>query len=269
MSLRRGQIAFAAFAALTLAAHAATLPLPPKMQAGDVLGLFKLGTPDALAGSFRGYLLRSMPEPLYETAPGWGHTARVPAGLAWTGRHGEKNQGAWRRLRITALVPHDTLVLEVRNARLSEPGSLAFSVFLAMDARADYTKQKWEAGLKLYDASFRGRFRAKLVLDCEARARLEAGAVLLPEAVLDFRVTRADLKIENFVMEHAAGIGGDAAKLLGDAGKGILHELHPAFERDLLARADAAIVKAGHEREIRVSVLGLINGMAKAPSARP
>jgi hypothetical protein len=34
-----------------------------------------------------------------------------------------------------------------------------------------------------------------------------------------------------------------------------MHELHPALERDLLAKANAAVVKAGKEREIRFGLL--------------
>jgi hypothetical protein len=33
-----------------------------------------------------------------------------------------------------------------------------------------------------------------------------------------------------------------------------MHQWHPSFERDLLAKADAAIVKAGDTKEIRIGL---------------
>ena len=44
---------------------------------------------------------------------------------------------------------------------------MTFTVFLAFDARVDYKHQKWEVGIKLYDASARARLRVKLSLHCQ------------------------------------------------------------------------------------------------------
>jgi hypothetical protein len=229
--------------------------------------LLTSGSADALAGSLRGYLIHAVPDPLYESSPGWGRTARVARGVKWTGKDlplkpeiikGDKNQGDWRKIRVTAPNLPDNLIVDLRNVRRAEPGRMMFTVFLAFDGRVEYLHQKWEAGVRLYDTSARARMRVKATLDCELISRIEPADFLLSDFVFRIRVTKSDLRFENLVLEHAAGIGGEGAKLLGDAVKHSLHEWHPSLERELLAKANAAIVKAGDTKEVRLSLLNLM-----------
>ena len=229
-----------------------------------------------LAGTFRALLVAHAPHVLYEAWPGWGQTARVAHGLRWTGKHvplrpeltyGEKNDGKWRHLRVTADDLADTLVFDVRRVRNPQPGRMLFDVFISFDARVDYEQQDWDAGMRLYSGAARARLRVKLLLGCEAVTRLEPTGGLLPDAFFRLRVTRADLGYDNLVVEHVAGVGGEAAKVLGDAVKGGLDEWHPSLERDLLTRANAAIVKAGDTKEVRLSLVSLFKG--KDPLTAP
>ncbi len=73
-------------------------------------------------------------------------------------------------------------------------------------------------------------------------------------------MTGAYLGYDNLVVEHVAGVGGEAAKLIGDAVKKGLDQWHPSLERELLAKADAALVKAGDLKEVRVSLASLFKG---------
>jgi hypothetical protein len=221
---------------------------------------------DALAGSLRGTLIRLLPNPLYEASPGWGQTKLVARGLKWKAKGGSiqaeiqrshKNDGTWRKVRVTAFNPADTLVFDLRNLQQPEPGRMTFDAFVAFDARLDAEQQNWESGVRLYSGSVRARFRVKLALKCEFIARLESNGTFLPDAVLRLRVLQADLHYENLVVEHIAGVGGEAAQLIGDAIKTGLHQWHPSLERDLLVRANEAIVKAGDTKEVRLSLAKL------------
>jgi hypothetical protein len=174
-----------------------------------------------------------------------------------------KNDGSWRKVWVTAENPAETLVLHVQDVQSPEPGRLTFAAALALDVRVHYLHQEWARGRKLYDGSARARLRLRLALRCEATARLEPSGSLLPDAVVRVRVTDAHLSYDNFVMEHVAGLGGDAAKLLGDAARGGLHRWHPSLERGLLARADAAIVKAADSREVRLNLASLLTKKGK------
>jgi hypothetical protein len=227
---------------------------------------------DALSGSLRGLLVRSLPDPLYEAAPNWGHTKEVARGVTWHGLRPEvkrspKNDGAWEKVRFSAVNPADSLILDVRNPQFPEPGRMTFDVYLAFDARAEYRRQVWDNGDKVYDGSLRARMRVKVNLSCEATTRLEAGGGLLPDAVFRLHVTKADLRYDNFVTEHVAGVGGEMAKVIGDAFRGGLNKWHPSLEPELLAKADAAIVKAGDTKEVRVNLVSLFTKKGKPTPA--
>jgi hypothetical protein len=222
----------------------------------------------ALSGTLRALLVQHAPAVLYEASPGWGHTTRVAHGVKWTGKHlplrpeltyTDKPDGTWRKIRAAAVDLPDTLVFDLRNLRNPEPGRMTFDVFISFDAQIDYEHQKWDAGVRFYSGSARARLRFKLLLQCEVITRLEPNGTLLPDAVFRLRVTRADLHYDNLVVEHAAGVGGEVAKLLGDAVQGSLREWHPSLERELSARANAAIVKAGDTQEVRLSLSNLFS----------
>src|SRR5260370_40940500 len=95
-------------------------------------------------------------------------------------------------------------------------------------------------------------------MDCENTLRVEFDKNGLPDFILRMRVTGAKLHYDKLVVEHINGIGGDAAKLIGDAAHRCMNQWRPSIERDLLAKANAAVVKAADTREIRVGFGGLI-----------
>lgn len=238
----------------------------PRPQLPSPLTLLNTSSTDALAGNFRAALVKAMPSPLFEDARGWGHTKEV-AVIRWRGQGlavhpvkvlKAKKDGDWRKVQLHADNLADTLVFDLRNLQATEPGSLTFTIFLSFDARVDYDHQKWDEGLKLWDSSLQARLRVKLTLDCEVSARLDDKGELLPEAVLRVRATKADLKYDNLVVEHIAGVGGAAAKLMGETAQRMMHEFKPQLERDLLAKADAAIIKAADTKEVHVRLGDLV-----------
>jgi hypothetical protein len=239
-----------------LSAPAPARPAPPgrALDPGAALGLLgKSDSADALAGGLRGLLLQALPEPLYEDATHWGAQKPGP-------RRRMVNDGRWWKVRISAANPRDTLVLDLRDLRRPEPGRTTFTLFVSLDARVQFDRQTWRGGLRTYSGSTRARLRLKLTLRCEAQTRLEANGTLLPDAVFRLRVVGSELAYDNFVVEHTAGVGGEAAKVLGDAARAGMKQWHPSLERDLLAKANAAILKAGDTKEVRVSLLSLFGG---------
>lgn len=237
---------------------------PPSAE--KVLAALGGGSVDALAGSLRGFLLKALPTPLYEDARHWGRQKRVRT-IKWRGQgfrvHPEKievlkNDGRWWKARLTADRLPDTLIFDLREARQIEPGRMTFTAFLSFDGRIEYDKQIWHSGRRMYSSSMRARLRVRVTLHCEATARLDGSGGLLPDAVFRLRVLQAQAGYDNFVVEHIAGLGGEAAKLLGDAVRGGIHRWRPSMERDLLAKIDAAIVKAGDTKEVRVQLAKLL-----------
>lgn len=224
------------------------------------------GTLDSLEGSLRTVLIQTLPAALVESNQNWGHTKAV-SDIHWRGQgfqvHPErvevqKNDGVWKRVKVTTVNLPDTLIFDLRNAK-QEPGKpFTFDAFISFDARMEYDRQSWTSGARVFAGSTRARFRAKLLLKCEVTSRFVKTGKLLPDVVFRLRVTKSDLHYDNLVFEHVAGLGGEAAKILGDTAKGGLNSFYPHLEQELLAKANAAIVKAGDTKEVRLSLSKLV-----------
>jgi hypothetical protein len=247
--------------------HAQEAPSPAKaLRAGNVLAALGGGSVDALAGSLRGVIIKAMPTPLFEDTRNWNMQKPVTE-IKWRGKglqaHPEKvevmkNDGRWWKVRVTADRMPDTLVFDLRDARQVEPGRMTFTAFISFDTHVEFDRQVWHSGTRTYSGNIRARLRVRLTLHCEATARLDGSGGLLPDAVFRLRVLQAESGYDNFVVEHIAGMGGEAAKVLGDAAKVSVKKWRPTMERELLLRADAAIVQAGDTKEVRVSLSKLL-----------
>lgn len=223
---------------------------------------------DAVVGL--GQVLRDLavswfPPTLYEASPGWGRTTTVRTGVTWKGKgvnghlatkRSVRNHGHWRRIKLTA--DPRTLSLDLRDWKSQDAGPVTFTLVLAFDAHADYVQQRWVNGVKLYDQSVRARLKVWLVLQCEAVSRIDVQGGLLPDMVFRLRILHADLRYGQIVCEHIAGLGGTTAKVAGDFLLHSLRRFHPSLERKLLARADAAIVKAGDTKGVRIGLSKLL-----------
>lgn len=242
------------------AAPPANFKVPPLE---DILPLLDARSPDALEGVLRSALIQFLPNPLYEASPNWGKQRPTAHALHWHRkglllrpeiRREPRNDGTWRKYVLTSRNLPDTLIIDIRQVQFPEPLRMQFELFLSFDAAAEYTHHVWESGVRLYAGSVRARFRAKLTLQCEATARLEPTKSIVPDAVFTVQVVKARLGYDNLVVEHIPGIGGSAARLLGRAFHEALDQWHPSVERGLLERANAAILRAGHTREVRISL---------------
>jgi len=218
---------------------------------------------DAVAAAMRNYLIHSLPTVLYEKSPGWGETKTVATGLKWSGKgldihahvmHAERNDGKWRKVQVTAPNLANSLSVTIQNIQQPDPERTTFDLAVALDVRVNYEVQDWKAGVRLYSGNARARLRVKLALACEATSRVEWPKASLPEVVFRLRVLKANTSYEHFVVEHVAGVGGDTAKLIGDAVRQGIHKWHPSIERNLLAHANAAIEKAGASKELHLGL---------------
>jgi hypothetical protein len=215
------------------------------------------GPADELSGALRGLILRSLPNPLLVKKYNWGKQRPAPI------LRDLRNDGLWQEIEVTAVDPYGTLVFDIRSITTPEPNKLHFILFASLDVRVRYRRQRWESGARLFSGETRARARVKLALACEAVAKLESKpGSILPDAVIKLHALGADLRYDNLVVEHTAGVGGDMARMVGEAFHGILGGLRPSLEEELLQKGNAAIVKALDHREVRV-------GLSKAFNWRP
>lgn len=228
----------------------------------------------ALSLQVRTLLLKHLPDPLVQSSPGWGKQKETTIGVKYHRDglklsteliKGQRNDGTWRRMSVRAVNVDQSLALALQDVVTPEPGRVTFTAMIGVDCDLKFEQQIWKTGTRLYSGETRGRCKGALLLKCEATNRLEPRPnSFVPDLVLRLRVTEAQLFYEKLVIEHTAGIGGDAAKLLGEALISTIRQVKPQLERDLLAKANAAIVKAGDTKEVRVELGKLLEG--KAPT---
>jgi hypothetical protein len=267
--MRRGPTLFAALAILV------GPQAGPSEAQGDPSALLSAmddGDDASLAVGLRTVLAAFLPSPLYEDLKHWGGQKLAWDGVHWKGQglhvHPEaqyalKNDGLWQRVELRAPLLTNTLTVEVRDLERPPDGRLLFTTTLAFDAEAEYERQRWDEGKRLWSSSVKARMHVVLTLRCEAATRFEPNGTVIPDAVFRLRVPSSNLRYEKLEVTHVAGVGGDAAKLLGEAAIAAVRQLHPSLERRLVARAEAALVKAGSAREVRLSLGGLLNKLSK------
>jgi hypothetical protein len=265
--------------------------LLPVMHAGQILtptpvpspvpSLSPLPMPQApidtqqLSVLLRNMLLPHIPKPLHESKHNWGHTAMVMHSVKWE-RKGvllkpivektPKNDGLWRHVNVEAVNPEKSLTIVVRNIQVPQEGRMTFDLVVGMDVQIEYEHQRWERGVRLLGAATKARAKIAVVLHCESISRTEPTGKFLPDIVFRLRVTSAQFHYYELDVEKVFGIGGDIGEALGHGLVDLLKTLKPSLERDLQEKANAAIVKAGDSKEVRISLSKLLEG--KSPTSK-
>ena len=218
----------------------------------------------------RDLLLQNLPDPIVESQRGWGHQKNVIVGVKWHRLRPEsqmaiRNDGHWQKVRVQAIDPTKTLALGIRDLKYPEPGKMTFEALIGLDVRLTYEQQVWKSGHRLYGGETRARCRAALRLVCELTNRLDRpDGAILPEVVLRLKVTESQVFYADLVCEHALGMNGEAAKKLGETVHQFLTAVKPSLEQSLLAKANAAIVKAADTKEVRVALDRMLTGQPPA-----
>jgi hypothetical protein len=224
---------------------------------------------EELAAILKALLTSALPNPLVEQSSNWGRQKELANGITWEKDgillkpHKQKklkNDGTWRRIKVEAVDPDKNLNLIVRDVQQPEKGRLTFDLVLVLETRIHFEQQIWKRGVKLYGGSTRARCRPILALKCESTSRAVKTDGALPDVVFRLRVLDAKLHYDQFKVEHTAGVGGDLAEVLGDAIHDMIKQLKPSLERDMLEKANRAIVKAGDTKEVKLGLGRLFDG---------
>ncbi len=224
-----------------------------------------------LAASLRKLLLANLPDPLVEANMGWDIQRDVAIGVQWEKKgliryrpsvmHDVKNDGHWQKVHIHAKDPAKTLTLDVSNLRVPEVGKTLFDARIGLDSKIVYEQQMWTAGKRMYAGESHARARAELdcIVEVTDRVEFKPGSVL-PAVSFRIRVVEAKLNYRDLVVEHTAGLDGAAAKIIGQTLLRVLKTVQPNTEKDLLAKANAALVQAADTKEVRVEFDKLLQG---------
>ncbi len=218
---------------------------------------------------FRPLILAALPTPLVSQDMNWGHQSMVPNGIRWEKKgillkphtmEALKNDGTWRKIQMTAVDPDKNLKLNITNVKQPENGKITFDANMSMNTDFKFEQQIWKAGVRLYSGETRGRVVPILNMKCESTSRVEKNGKGFPDLVFRMRITEAKLSYEGFRIEHTLGVGGDAAKILGDTAHDVVNLVKPTLEKRMIEKANQTIVKAGDSKEIRLSIGKLLEG---------
>src|SRR5262249_49036968 len=148
----------------------------------------------------------------------------------------------------------------------AEGGKVLATVTAACE-RVDikFEQQIWRNGLRLYSGETRAHCHAGITIKTEVtpRAEFKKDKGLLPDVTLIIRATEAKLTYDDVVVDHTAGLDGDAARVVGDLILKTVKAVKPDLEADLLKKADAGIVKAAGTREFKVTLDKLLDAKPK------
>jgi hypothetical protein len=224
---------------------------------------------EELASIMQTLLTSALPSPLVEQSSNWGKQKEVANGITWKKdgillkphkQEKLKNDGVWRRIRIDAVNPEKELKLQVTNVQKPQKGMLTFDMVVTLPTRIKFEQQFWKSGVRVYSGETRARCRPILALKCESTSRVVKTDNVIPDVVFRMRVLDARLTYDDLVVEHTAGVGGELADVLGDAVLGMVKQMRPSLERDMLEKANRAIVKAADTKDVKLGLGKLFDG---------
>jgi hypothetical protein len=216
---------------------------------------------EAVAKMLRDLVQKNLPDPLTKGGENWGNqvtlVVRYREGFRrWSEPVEETvNDGLWRRFDVRIPDPK-SIKLEVTELTHPAPDRMDITVSTTCE-RVDihFEHQLWRNGRRLYAGETRAHCKSLLVLKAEVVTKTEfKKGELFPEVTLKVKVTDADLSYDDLVVEKTAGIEGPAAQVLSDLVLKTVKAVKPDLEKDLLEKANAAIVKAAGEREFKVTL---------------
>lgn len=211
----------------------------------------------AFAAQMRTLLLQFLPDPLFQDDKKWGMQKTGPRGKL-------RNDGRWIKVRITAKNPATDLKLTIENM-VKDRNRKEFTLRLSLPAQVDLERQTWKLGTRLYSGSTRARMVLQVRMRCELVTKVEQTQTWVPDMILRLKVLESHCGYGDLVVEHTAGVGGDAARVLGDLMIGIVKQAKPDLEQRMLEKANSAIMKAGNSKEIRISLADWLNGKKSQP----
>ncbi len=198
--------------------------------------------------ALRPIILNALPKPLYEKSENWGNAAPGIERIRWHRLRPEvvrspQNDGHWRKTRVAARDPEKSLEFQLSDFKAEGVDRLAFKAFLALTVHVEREDEFWEKGLRLVRETAEARLRIMAHLDAEAGFRF--------------------VGYDNLVVENIGGIGGTGARWLGEGIRSSLKQWKPSIERELLTRANTAVLKAADTKEVRLSLTSLLDRQNK------
>lgn len=216
----------------------------------------------ALQRALKTTMLLAMPDPMVQGKDKWGHQERTVSGLKWSGkpelRYEDRNHGTWRKYEVQLRSPHDQhLRLRLEDVKITGSNQMSFVVYLEADVTFEVTQENWNHGMRLFHGTVRGQAVLQIKLLCTSHLEMDTDTKGLPALKYRLKTERARASYDELKIKHVAGLGGSAAKWIGDWSVDAMNQLKPSIERKLIDKLSAKLVKAADTKEIQISLSGI------------
>jgi hypothetical protein len=267
---------FALCAASGLAQDPVPLPLPPKsaipLKAPKDLPQPKPEEAEAIAKLMREMALKKMPEPLLKSNDGWGHQKEFAVGRVMLRNPNRVapelprelfNDGLWRRFTVSAREPEKSLAVGFTEMVRPAPDKMNVTITVAMDINFRMEQQLWVRGRQLYSGETRGHCKTACQLKANVMQKnVQKPGSFIPDVMLTVTTTEAKLFYDKLVIDHTAGLDGEAAQKVSELVIDLVKKIMPDLEKQLLDKGGEAIVKAAGTKEIKLELDKLMKGGA-------
>jgi hypothetical protein len=220
-------------------------------------------TLESVSAAMRPLIIEAMPAVLYEKKDNWGNQRESFARLVFRGikpvvEKTPKNDGYWKAIKVVPQELQRSFHFKLYDVQQVSVEKQTFKAKLGFQAGIEFDHQLWESGVRLFAGNTRARVQLEMDMDVDNIIKIEKDKSGLPQFVFRLNVTKANLQYRDLVVEHTAGVGGSAAKVIGDGLHSAIKQWKPSIERNMLERANSAIVKAADTKEIVVGLTGLV-----------
>jgi hypothetical protein len=244
------------------------LPLPPKsaipLKAPKDVPQPKPEDAVAIAKLMREQALKNLPTPLVKSNDGWGHQKEFAVGRVMLRNPNRVapelprelfNDGLWRRFTVSARDPEKTLAIGFTEMVRPAPDKMNVTVTVALDIDFRMEQQMWVRGRQLYSGETRGHCKTAVQLKAHVvQKTVPKPGSFVPDLMLTITTTEAKLFYDKLVIDHTAGLDGEAAEKVSGLVIDLIKKLMPDLEKQLLDKGGEAIVKAAGTKEIKLEL---------------
>ncbi|MBX9680416.1 MAG: hypothetical protein K2X38_16785 [Gemmataceae bacterium] len=220
-------------------------------------------TLESVSAAMRPLIVEAMPAVLYEKKDNWGKQRESFVRLVFRGikpvwERAPKNDGYWKAIKVVPQELQRSFHFKLYDMQQASAEKQSFKAKLGFQAGIEFDHQVWESGVRLFAGNTRARVQLVMDMEVDNIIKIDKDKSGLPLLVFRLNVTKANLQYHDLVVEHTAGVGGSAAKIIGDGLHSAVKQWKPSIERNMLERANSAIVKAADTKEIVVGLTGLV-----------
>lgn len=159
--------------------------------------------------------------------------------------------GTWKKYSAQLRDPKNGFQIAIKQLRELPGDKVGFQIHCVADILVEGRQSKWMKGIQLYSLSADGHAKVSLAVDIELAIATDPKS-FPPDLLFQPVVTKADLELIEFRVDHVGKVGGEIAQQVTRAVRNMLAEKIEDKELDLVAKLNKKI--NDKKDRLRVSV---------------